>query len=92
MSEIPGLDIEGLEVSVHGRRLFIKGTRTAPDLEEGESFTWQERGHGEFERTVTLPYEVEADKIEARYDNGLLVVTMPRVEHEKPRKIEVKTA
>ena len=62
------------------------------DLGEEEFYATHERNHGEFSRTVTLPYEVDADKVDARYEGGVLVIEMPRAEVDKPRKIKVKAA
>jgi HSP20 family protein len=70
----------------------VKGSREITDLDEEEFYATRERNHGEFSRTVTLPYEVDADKVEARYENGVLVIEMPRAEVDKPRKIKVKAA
>ncbi len=91
-SEIPGLKSENLDIKVEGRSLTIRGTRHAPELSEDECFTCRERGHGDFERTLTLPYEIESDKVEANYDKGVLMVHLPRAESSKPRKIEIKAA
>lgn len=92
VSELPGLDKDNLEVHVHGRKLTITGRRELPKLGEGEAFTVSERKSGNFTRSMTLPYDVDAAKVEANYDAGVLVVTLPRREEDKPRKIEVKVA
>ena len=89
-SEIPGLKTDDLEISVHGRSLSIKGKRITPELEEDERHILHERRHGEFSRTLTLPFDVDEDKVAADYDNGLLTLHLPRTERDKPRKIEVK--
>ena len=88
-SEIPGLKSDEMDITVHGKSLTIKGSRNKVDLEEGDSFMTSERGSGEFSRTLTLPYEIEAEKIEAAYDNGVLKINLPRVERDKPRKISI---
>ena len=92
VSEIAGLDPDGLEINVHGRALTLKGTRSLPELGEDDEYTVRERFSGPFERTLTLPFEVDADKVEAGYDKGVLTVGLPRAERDKPRKIEVKVA
>jgi len=89
-SEIPGMVADDLEVTVHGRNLTLKGTRRTPELAEGEAFTVHERELGEFSRSLTLPYEVESEKVDALYTNGVLTLKLPRVERDKPRKITIK--
>ena len=90
-AELPGMDLEDLEIFVTGGdQLTLKGERKQPAVENG---TWyrQERGFGTFLRTVTLPSPVNADKVEARFLNGVLTITLPKAEAAKPRKITVKS-
>jgi HSP20 family protein len=79
-----------LEIFVHGNQLSIKGERPEPP---SESKTWhrQERGYGKFVRLVDLPFELDQDKVEAEFKNGVLTITLPKREESKPRRIEVKT-
>jgi HSP20 family protein len=89
-AELPGMELNDLEIYVTGgNQLTIKGERKQPKLEKG---TWhrQERGFGSFSRIVTLPSDVNAEKVEARLVNGVLTITMPKSEAAKPRKIIVK--
>ncbi|MHB1034498.1 MAG: Hsp20/alpha crystallin family protein [Pirellulales bacterium] len=89
-AEVPGLRTEDLEISVVGNELTIKGER--PEIEqEGVSYHRRERGVGPFTRVLRLPIDVDADRIEAALRNGVLLVTLPKAERAKPRKIEVKT-
>lgn len=88
--ELPGLDLKDLEIYVTGgNQLTIKGERKQPQLEKG---VWhrQERGFGQFVRTLTLPFDVNRDKVEARFENGVLRVKLAKHEAAKPRKIAVK--
>jgi HSP20 family protein len=90
-AELPGLDLKDLEIYVTGaNQLTIKGERKRQKPEQG---VWhrEERGFGAFTRTLTLPFPVNADKVEARFDNGVLRVTLPKHESSKPRKIPVKS-
>jgi HSP20 family protein len=87
--ELPGLDLKDLEMYVTGsNQLSIKGERKPPAAEKG---VWhrQERGHGSFVRVLTLPVEVDRDKVEARFENGVLKVKLPKHAATKPRKINV---
>ena len=89
-AELPGIDPAKVEISVVGDSLTISGTCEAEPLKEGESYHRQERDHGRFSRTIQLPFHVEAGKVEAKYEKGILRITLPRAEADKPRKISVK--
>jgi HSP20 family protein len=89
-AELPGLDLKDLEIYVTGgNQLSLKGTRKPTTPEKG---VWhrQERAFGEFERVLTLPFAVDPDKVEARFENGVLQVKLAKHETAKPRKINVK--
>jgi HSP20 family protein len=89
-AELPGLQLSDLEIFVTGgNQLTLKGERKAPKSGQG---TWhrQERGFGRFVRVLTLPFPVDADKVEARLENGVLLVKLPKHESARPRKIAVK--
>lgn len=90
-AELPGIDPDSLDISVLDDTLTLSGVRTPEQLKEGESYHRQERGHGHFSRTVTLPFKVNADNVEAVYERGVLHVTLPRAEEDKPKKIKVKS-
>jgi HSP20 family protein len=90
-AELPGLKQEKIEIYVtDGDQLTLQGERT-PETPEGGLWHRQERGFGKFARTLTLPCSVNADKVEARFENGVLHVVLPKAPEAKPRKIEVKT-
>ncbi|MBM4315661.1 MAG: Hsp20/alpha crystallin family protein, partial [Deltaproteobacteria bacterium] len=90
-AELPGMDTGNTDISVVGDTLTISGSRKAEPLKEGESYHRQERSHGQFKRTLQLPFRVEADKVEAKYEKGILRLTLPRAEADKPRKISVRS-
>jgi HSP20 family protein len=87
-AELPGLKLDDLELYVHGNELTIKGERQAME-EEGMSYHRHERGVGTFFRRVTLPTEVDPDKVEATLRDGVLTITMPKAQAVLPRKIKV---
>ncbi len=91
-AEVPGINPEGLDISVVGDSLTLKGSRDAEELEEGARYHRQERGYGNFSRTVQLPFPVEIDSVNAKFTNGVLEINLPRAEADKPRKIAVKSA
>jgi HSP20 family protein len=89
-AELPGIRMEELEVTVTGaNQLTIKGERKQLAPEKAE---WhrQERGFGNFERTIDLPVSVDANKVEARLENGVLTVKMAKSPEARPRRITVK--
>jgi HSP20 family protein len=88
-TELPGIVPEELDISVVGKTLTLRGER-APLGEKEETYHRRERWHGRFTRTVQLPFEVNADKVEAKYVKGSLYLTLPRSEEEKPKKIAIK--
>jgi HSP20 family protein len=89
-AELPGVEFKDLEIYVTGgNQLTLKGERQPPVPGKG---VWhrQERSFGGFARTLTLPFNVDADRVEARMENGVLTVRLPKHESAKPRKIAVK--
>ena len=89
--DLPDVDSTKLELSVtEGNQLTISGERKVPEL-TGATWVRQERPFGPFVRVIGLPSLVDADKVEANYENGVLRITLPKSEAAKPRKITVKT-
>jgi HSP20 family protein len=89
--DLPDVDPSKLEINVtEGNRLSIQGERKAPEI-PGATWIRQERPYGVFTRAIELPYMVDADKVEAAYELGVLRVTLPKSEGAKPRRITVKT-
>jgi HSP20 family protein len=85
----PGLDENSINVTVHDDTLVIEGELqfTVP---EGAKPIWQEFGPSKFRRSLRLGAAVDAARVEAMYRNGMLLVTMPKAEHAKPRQIQVQ--
>lgn len=91
-ADLPGVDSKDVEVTVKGNQLTISGKREQSAIPEKASFIRRELGHGPFSRTLALPFGVESGKITAHFKNGLLTVTLPRAEAEKPRRISIESA
>jgi HSP20 family protein len=91
-SELPGFSPEDINISVTGDTLTLSGSRPEDKLPEGGYYHRQECGYGKFARTIQLPCVVNADKINAVFEKGVLRISMERAEEDKPRKIEVKHA
>lgn len=90
-AELPGIGASDLDISVVGQQLVIRGRRPDFQLDDGVSFHRRERGVGEFMRVVELPVEVDQGGVEAKITEGILLITLPKAEQAKPRKIEVKS-
>lgn len=91
-AELPGLSLEELEIYVDvDNQLTLKGQRKSPDFENGK---WhrQERKFGEFTRTLQLPQEADPDQVTAKYQLGVLHITLPKKAEVKPRRVEIKTS
>src|ERR1043165_530719 len=89
-AELPGLELKDLEIFVTGHnQLTLKGERKPPVFEKGTPHR-QERGFGQFTRTLTLPFAVDENNVEAHFENGVLRVRLPKHEAAKPRKIAIK--
>jgi HSP20 family protein len=87
-AEVPGLKNEDLDISVVGSQLVIKGRRA--DLDDpSATYHRRERGVGEFSRTVELPVAVMVDQVQAKLSDGVLLITLPKAEASKPRKVQV---
>lgn len=89
--ELPGLTEQDIELTVKDTMLSIRGTY--PDSEKGDNIVWhrRERVDGTFLRSVELPFRINPDQIEARFENGVLTVEMQRPEDDKPKRIAIKT-
>ena len=89
--DAPGLKSENVSVEVTGHLLIIRGSRSEQYQEKRTGWYRHERASGSFYRTVPLPGYVDADKIEARYDQGVITVTIPKKPGDGPRKIPLST-
>ena len=90
-AEIPGMNIDDLDIKVAGETLTISGSRPSPEENDDIKYHRQERGYGSFTRTIQLPFPIDVDKVEANYEKGVLKIWLPRAESDKPRKITVKS-
>lgn len=88
-ASVPGVKPDDVEITVEGSTVTIRGETKAPQ-EEG-SFLLQEQRYGPFARAIDLSIPVQADKAEAKFENGVLTLTVPKAEEIKPKVIKVKT-
>lgn len=91
-ADLPGLNPEDVEVTVEQGVLNIRGERKFEEAAEGETFHRVERLYGVFERNFTLPNSIDTDKIEAKFNNGVMVLTLPKREESKPRSVKIKVS
>ena len=89
-SELPGVELADIEITVKDTTFTLSGERKAPDAPEGARWHLRERSHGKFSRAVKLPFVVDPDKVEARFKDGVLQVALHRPEADKPRRIEIR--
>ncbi len=91
-AELPGMKKEAIDLSLHDGTLSISGERRSEEKHEDAEVYRTERFFGRFQRTVTLPAPVAAEKVKAQYKDGILTVTLPKTEESKPKHIEVNVS
>lgn len=88
-SEIPGMTLDQLDVSVTGRSLTVTGERAIPDENSNVRYHRKEREAGKIRRQLTLPTDVDNERVQAKYQHGILMVVLPKSEKAKPKKIAI---
>ena len=88
---VPGLKAEDIQISITEDTLSISGEIESEHEEESREYFVRERRVGSFSRSMSLPVNVDADKATADFEDGILTITLPKVEAEKPKMISVKT-
>jgi HSP20 family protein len=88
-AELPGIAKEDVQLAIENNVLTLSGERKFEKDVNKESYHRIERAYGSFSRSFTLPARVDAERVEARYENGLLTVAIPKAAEARPRKIEI---
>ncbi|KPJ78302.1 MAG: hypothetical protein AMJ54_04235 [Deltaproteobacteria bacterium SG8_13] len=88
-AELPGMEKKDISIDVKDRLLILKGERSTDKEVKEEKYYRRERSYGSFQRVFNLPVDVDADKIEAAYADGLLKIEIPKPETQKPKQITV---
>ena len=88
-AELPGLDEKDIHLSIIGDVLSVRGERQWNQEVKQESYYRGERWYGKFERSLPLPMPVQADKVTAKYRDGVLTITLPKVEEIRPKEIKI---
>ncbi len=89
-ASLPGVKPEEVDISISSDCLTIKGETKAEEKIEREGYLYQEHRYGAFSRSVALPSDLQTDKTEASFENGILTLTIPKFEEVKPKPIKVK--
>jgi HSP20 family protein len=88
IAEVPGISPSDLDIQVKSRTVRLSGSK-AVSYPEKASVHRRERAEGRFDRSITLPIEVDQDRVTAECRDGVLAVTLPRAERDKPRSIRI---
>ena len=91
-AELPGVAPADLDIQVLRDQLTLSGERKPDETSDAVVCHRSERGSGRFARTVRLPYQVEQGKVSAKYEKGVLTITLPRSEATKPKTIQIEAA
>jgi HSP20 family protein len=89
-AELPGIKPDDLDITVEDNTLTLAGKRAMPAQTEKVSYHRREREWGSFRRSFSLPYRVDADKVQARYGDGILTVELPKAAEARPKQITVQ--
>ena len=89
-AEVPGVKPDDVNVTVEGNTLVLSGQKKETTEDGGENYRYVERRYGSFTRTVPLPSNIDAGKIEASCREGVLEVKLPKSEEAKPKRIDVQ--
>ena len=88
-AELPGVDAEKINISVTGNNLTLSAKSKERLIKEGETYLRQERELGGFQRNLQLPFQVDTQRVEGKYKNGVLNITLPRLKEDLPKKIKI---
>jgi HSP20 family protein len=91
-ADLPGLTKDDVSVTLQDNYLTIRGEKKHETEQKEANYFLSERIYGSFTRTIELPLAVDAKKIEARFKDGVLHVTLPKTEEAKPKQIDVKVS
>jgi HSP20 family protein len=90
-AELPGVKEEDINISIIGNTLTIEGEKETGSEIEKKGYYYSETSYGSFSRSITIPSTVDAEKIEANCDKGVLEITLPKTPELKPKKITIAT-
>lgn len=88
--ELPGVNKRDIDINISGDMLTVKAEKKEEEKTEGKTYCRSERCFGQYSRSISLPFPVDSEKTNARFDSGLLEIRLPKAEQAKAKKIEVK--
>ena len=91
-AELPGITNDDVNLSLQEDVLTLSGKREPKSQEQNVSWQRRERAYGSFSRAVQLPFRVDPDKVQARFNDGVLEIELQRLEADRPKKIEIRAA
>jgi HSP20 family protein len=86
---LPGIKPEEVHITVHGDTVTIRGETKADEEKKGQTWHLRERRHGMFQRSVSLATPIDSDKAQAKFEHGVLTLTLPKSEKARPKQIKV---
>lgn len=89
--DLPGVRPEDVKLEMHDGKLVVSGKRTTSTEQKDKAFHRMERVSGAFSRVISLPTEVDTERIDANYEHGVLKVVVPKAIKQQPKKIEIRT-
>jgi len=90
--ELPGVDPKDININVLGDQLTLEGEKKSEEVKDNAVFLRRERDAGRFSRVFRLPFDINDEKVSAKFNNGILTIYMPKSEKAKPKKIEILNA
>jgi HSP20 family protein len=91
-AELPGVPHDSVDISLQDEVLTMQGSRQPQLREQNVRWHRRERAYGSFARTIQLPFRVDPEKVQARYNNGVLEIELQRLEADRPKKIQIRAA
>jgi HSP20 family protein len=91
MGNLPGVNVDDIDITLHDGNLTITADLPKPETKDGVRVRLQERPYGTYSRSIRLPKAVDNNEVEAAYENGVLMLTLPKSEEAQPRQIPIKT-
>ena len=88
-ASLPGIKPEDVQITVHGDTVTIRGETKAEEEKKGETWHLRERRHGSCQRSVSLATPIDSDKANARFEHGVLTLTLPKSEKARPKQIKI---
>ena len=89
-ASVPGLNPEDIAIHITGDTLSVSGERKDEKTDEKRSYYQRQLRYGSFAQSITLPSLVDADHAEAKFEHGILTITLPKAEEAKPKQIQIK--